>query len=56
MQFHQIHYNSKRPTGYRTSHSAIYVQIFMHKYSVYEVIILIRAIKKMTLIYGHLID
>ena len=31
IQFHQIHYKSERPTGYRTSHSAIYVQILILK-------------------------
>jgi hypothetical protein len=31
IQFHQIHYKSKRPIGYRTSHSAIYVQILILK-------------------------
>jgi len=25
IQFHQIHYKSKRPTGYRISHSTIYI-------------------------------
>ena len=56
IQFHQIHYKSKRPTGYRTSHSAIYIQILMHKDSIYKVIILIRASNKITWIYDHLID
>ena len=31
VQLHQIHYKSNGPTGYRTSHSAIYVQILMLK-------------------------
>ena len=29
IQFHQIHYKSKRPTGYRTSHSAIYMYRYL---------------------------
>ena len=39
IQFHQIHYKSKRPTGYRISHSTIYIQILMRKDLVHKVTI-----------------
>jgi len=41
IQFHQIHYKSKRPIGYRISHSTIYIQILMHEDSVHKVTIII---------------
>jgi len=56
IQFHQIHYKSKRPTSYRTSHSTIRTQILMQKYLIYKVTIIIQAGNKMALIYGYLID
>jgi len=40
IQFHQIDYKSKRPIGYRISHSIIYIQILMHKDSIHEVTII----------------
>ena len=33
IQFHQIHYKSKRPIIYRTSHSAIYIYIYTDAYA-----------------------
>lgn len=45
-----------RPIGYRTSHSTIYMEILMHKDSIYKVTIIIWAGNKITLIYGYLID
>jgi len=30
IQFHRIHYKSKRPVRYRTSHSAIYIAHFRY--------------------------
>ena len=55
IQFHQIHYKSKRPNGYRIRHSKLH-QTLMHKDSIHEVTIIIRTGSKMSLICGYLID
>ena len=55
IQFHQIHYKSKRPNGYRISHSKLY-QTLMHKDSIRKITIIIQAGSKMPLIYGYSID
>jgi len=55
IEFHQIHYKSKRPIEYRISGSTL-SQTLMDKDSVHKVTIKIRAGNKMSLIYGYLID
>ena len=55
IQFHHIHYKSKRPIGYRISHSTLY-QTLMHKDSIHKVTIIIWAGNKMSFIYGYSID
>ena len=52
-----INYKSKRPTGYGTGHSTIYIcRTLMHKDSIYKVTIIIQAGNKMALVYGYLTD
>jgi hypothetical protein len=55
IQFHQNHYKSKMPIGYRISWVK-YIQILMHKDTTHKVTIIIRAGNKMSLMYGYLID
>jgi hypothetical protein len=53
-KFHQIHYKSKRPIGYKISRSAL-SQTLMDKDTTHNVTIIIRAGNKISLIYGYLI-
>jgi hypothetical protein len=55
IQFHQIHYKSKRPIGYRISHSTLYHPL-IHKDSIHIVTVITQAGNKMSLIYGYLIN